>query len=170
MWPHPEVSRLMSLVLTQAFLRAAQRPYRALTSPGWPLPSRTAGQSGPEGLAGGWQDTLPSPLMSPESPGDPGTQYRRLRGWAQEHSEPQGPGRAEPQDELLGSLHPLVSLYPSGPSMTQAGSPMSAGAREDWVVCSNPPTRCPPTWRTGSGIRNLQQPRVRRTAASRLIL
>ena len=58
---------------------------------------------------------------------------------------------------------PLPS--PQGPAWPHQALPQAPASREVQEAHAGPPT-----WRTGSGIRNLQQPRVRLTAASRLIL
>lgn len=65
---------------------------------------------------------------------------------------------------LAGAPRSSASSVLPGPSLAQPGSPTGAGAKEDEGVWR------PPTCRTGSGIRNLQHPRVRRTTASRLTL
>lgn len=73
---------------------------------------------------------------------------------------PSSPGRAQCSPTRLsrrrGQTCPrIATLHPGRPAVGTGQAGLRAG---------------PPTWRTGSGIRNLQQLRTRRTAASRLIL
>lgn len=78
------------------------------------------------------------------------------------------PGRVQEAEVACRSTVDHGARAGQGPRMN-SGHPLGrpTGAPAEWGAdgaCG------PPTWRTGSGLRNLQQLRVRRTADSRLIL